>query len=116
MTEPSSIRGYKILGDAKPEKQYSVEYLKLTTDSAKALHNLRKSVAEKGANCVGRADEFSGDTLPSDREAMLMCGGCPSRVACRVYLEVAHPAWGVYDGTVKGRALEAAMNDEKEEQ
>ena len=116
MTEPTSIRGYKILGDAKPEKQYSVEYLKLTTDSAKALHNLRKSVAENGANCVGRADEFSGDTLPSDREAMLMCGGCPSFAQCDIYAKLAHPAWGVLAGRVYGRALEAAMNDEKDEQ
>lgn len=114
MNNDSTIRGYRILGDKKPDRELSYEYLKLSHEGALAQTNLRAKVAKDGANCVGREEEFSGDTLMSDRDSQLECAGCPAFEECDLFRLLGRPAWGTFAGRVVGRGL---MEDlEKEEQ
>lgn len=94
-----------MVGDQKPDRQLSYDYLKLNSEAARALTALRESVRKRGANCKGRENEFSGDTLMSPRDAQLECAGCPSFEACDFFKKVAHPAWGTWAGEVRGRGV-----------
>lgn len=109
-----TVRGYRILGESKPDKQLSYDYLKLSAEGSHALQDLWREAVSNGANCLGREDEFTGDDLPSDRDAQLMCAGCPAFEACEVYRRLAHPAWGVYSGQVHGRKLAEAMKEDSD--
>lgn len=67
--------------------------------------------------CSGDPDRFAvgseeNDTLPTDRDAALMCAPCPLLKMCGEYAEKKHMAWGVWGGKVYGRKLEEAMKDE----
>lgn len=106
-----TIRGYKPLGDRPKQRELSMEYIKQTPKAAKLLKILWET-PEK--NCTGREDEFSGDTLPTDVEAQMMCAGCPMATICEAYRVEAHPSWGVFSGRVQGRALEAAMKEDED--
>lgn len=114
MSEYPVVRGYRIQGDPpKPDKQISTQYLLQKPEAAQALTILRAGVRDKGANCVGKEEFFSGDALPSDRDAALACASCPVKDLCADYAEKAHVAYGVFAGKVYGRGL---MEDlEKEE-
>jgi hypothetical protein len=114
MTE-TTIRGYRVLGEQKPDKQYSYDSLMLSAEASRALKDLWREAAIKGANCLNREEEFRGDTLPSDRDAALMCAGCPVFDLCEKYRKLAHPGWGVYAGHVQGRALEEIERKERED-
>lgn len=107
-----SIRGFRIVGDPpKPDKKFNVDYMH-HAHGEEALHSaLWKASQSTGANCLNREEEFSGEDLPSDREAQLLCASCPVLDLCRAYAEVAHPAWGVFGGRVYGRNLQKAMED-----
>lgn len=107
----STIRGYRIVGESKPDKQLSMDYLKLTPEGSHALQNLWRE-APTEANCIGREEEFQGDILPSDRDAQLLCSGCPKFAKCDIVAETTHPAWGVWAGKVYGRKLAEAMDKE----
>lgn len=108
-----SIRGYRVLGDPpKPDRQLSVDYLRLKPEAAHALANLRKSQRENGANCNDNAEFFSGDELPSDRDAALACAGCESFAACDIFKKLGHPSWGVWSGEVRGRGLMEELEDD----
>ena len=115
MTEP--VRGYRVLGDVKkPNKQYNTDHLLQTPEAAKSLVRLRKLARTEGSNCRDRPDEFTppeGTPLPSDTEAEILCAGCPlkTRQACGTYVRLGHPAFGVWDGKVRGRALEEAITE-----
>ncbi len=109
MVEP--VRGYKIEGDPHAVRELSYEYLKLKPEASRAKEALDIAVRDKGANCLGREDDFSGETLPSDREADALCLGCPSKPECKIYAMLARPAWGVHNGHVYGRDLEDIEND-----
>lgn len=111
MTDYPVTRGYRILGDRKPERQLSTSYLQHSSEGSRLLAELWHRAPIEGANCVGREDEFSGDELPTDREAELMCASCPLANLCRDYAKVAHPAWGIFGGIVHGRVLQEAMKD-----
>lgn len=97
------------MADRPKQRELSMEYLKQGAKSAKLLKILWDT---PGKNCEGREDEFSGDELPTDREAQLMCAGCDVLDRCREYAESAHPAWGVWGSVVYGRNLERAMHEE----
>jgi hypothetical protein len=113
MAEYPSIAGYRINQESpKPERTLSIEYLKQSPEASKANMDLWKAAMTKGANCAGREDEFSGDTLPTDRQAQVMCAGCESTNECEIYRLVARPAWGVFSGHVYGRKLEESMRDD----
>lgn len=107
------VRGYRILGDRpKPDKRFNDDYLRPTSEAAHAHTKLRESVRVNGANCVGRAEEFSGDELPTDREAQMMCASCPSWEACDFYRLVAKPAFGVWAGRSYGEHLNDLIGEE----
>lgn len=112
MNNDLHIRGYRIREVRKPDRELSYTYLQLSHEGAQAQTNLRESVAKNGANCVGKEEQFSGDTLPSARDASLMCASCPSFNACEVFLKLGRPAYGVFSGQVIGRGL---MEDIEEE-
>jgi len=105
LNQDATIRGYRVVGEQKPDRQLSYEYLKQSSEAAHALTALREAVRTKGSNCSGREDEFSGDTLMSSRDAQLECAGCPSFEECEFYKKVAHPAWGTWAGEVRGRGV-----------
>lgn len=107
-----SIRGYRVGTDSpKPAKELRVDNLLLKPVAAHALRNLRAKVRDAGSNCEDRAEEFSGRTLPSDGDAAKMCLGCPAKTECAIFLEVGRPAYGVWAGQVRGRALEEEEED-----
>jgi len=111
MTDSPSIRGYKIVGERKQDRQLSLSYLALKPEAAHALDKLRRKVDEeerkkdqglgKGVPCVARPDDFSGDELLSERDAQLACSPCPARELCKAYALIARPAHGVWGGTVR---------------
>jgi hypothetical protein len=111
MPEYDSIRGSRITYERKQDRQLSVGYLQLESKAAHALTKLRNKVAEEeakaitgdgpGVPCVSDPESFSGDNLLSDRDAALTCAPCPSFNECKIYALLAHPAHGVYFGTVK---------------
>lgn len=110
-------RGYRVLADRKIEKQYSVNNLLLGHAEAKALKNLTDKVTSEemkkergvrgatGVPCVGRAEEFSGDNLLSERDAQLACSSCKAAELCRIYADIARPAHGIYSGRVKNMVI-----------
>lgn len=104
-----SIRGYRPLADRPKDRQLSMDYIMQTGPATKLLKILWDS-PEK--NCAGREEEFSGDELPTDAEAQLLCAGCDVLDKCREYAAEARPAWGTWGSTVYGRGLEEAMRDE----
>jgi hypothetical protein len=113
MPDYPSVPGFRIVGDRpKPARELSYAYLELKTEAAHALDKLRKSVKENGANCVGRADEFSGDsdTLLTGEDAELACASCKSWTACDIYRLVARPAHGVYAGVSKNFEIEGEQD------
>lgn len=85
-------------------------YLQQTAKAAKLLKVLRTSPGEKP--CTGNFEKWAGEELPTDREAQLMCAGCPLIDICEQYAEEAHPAWGVWAGEVYGRRLQELMGEE----
>lgn len=109
-----SIRGSRVLGDPpKPPRELRMDYLHQSAESSE-LHKELWSIAPlEGAPCVGETEKWTGDELPTDREAQLMCAQCPLKVrkVCSAYAKATHPAWGVYDGKVFGRKLEELMKD-----
>lgn len=100
------IRGYRPVGDRPKDRSLSYDYMLQTPRAAKLLKTLW---ATPGKNCEGKTEEFSGEDLPTDREAQLMCAGCPALETCGLYRDEAHPAWGAWAGSVKGRKLQEAM-------
>jgi hypothetical protein len=107
-----SIRGYRITGDRPKERQLSMDYLKQSHTAAKLLTVLRTEAVKQGANCLGNPEKWTGEELPSDRQAALDCASCPVWDLCNNYREAAHPAWGNWAGVVKGRKLQEAMEDD----
>jgi len=117
MVDPNPVRGYRVLADRKVEKQYSVNNLLLNKTEAEAYSTLNKAVGKaelakergvpgaKGVPCVGRAEEFSGDNLLSERDAQLACAGCPVFAQCDIVRLVARPAHGVYAGVRKNMEI-----------
>lgn len=93
-------------------KTYSIASLLLKGDEGAALANLYKGVAEKGANCESDPDKWTGDDLPTDREAQAMCSSCPMLKQCRDYAQKFQPAHGVWGGLVMGRDLEEIEKEE----
>lgn len=115
MNSEQVVRGYRIVGDRKPDRQLSFDYLRLEPKAAHALANLKEAQRTKGSNCAGREDEFSGETLMDDREAFMQCAGCPVWTECDIFRRVGHPSWGTWAGVVKGRGdmenVEEDFND-----
>lgn len=110
------IRGYRIQGDRPKDRQLSMSYLQQSHEAAKLLTILRSDALRDGANCLGKPEQWSGEELPSDRQAQLDCAGCEVFKQCEAYREAAHPAWGNWAGVVKGRNLQKAMEEgEKDE-
>lgn len=107
-----SIRGYRIIGDRPKDRSLSYDYLKQSHTAAKLLTVLRTEAVKQGANCLDKPEKWTGEELPSDREAQLLCSGCKIYDLCRDYTEAAHPAWGVWASTVRGRNLKKAMEDD----
>lgn len=108
------IRGYRTLGDpAKPDRMLSTAYLQQTSRASKLLRELWHRAPIEGAPCVGKAEQWTSDDLPTDREAQMMCGQCDIVELCRQYAEEAHPAWGVYGGRVFGRNLKERMDEDE---
>lgn len=99
------IRGFRIQHERKEDRQLSVGYLHPKHEAANALDSLRRKVLDEGSNCTGREEEFSGDTLLSEREAQLACAGCSAFRECDFYRLVARPGHGVYAGTVKNMEI-----------
>lgn len=112
MNSDTSIRGYRIREVRKPDRELSYTYLQLSHDGAQAQTNLRESVAKNGANCVDKEEQFSGDELPSARDASLMCASCPSFNACEIYARLGRPAWGVHHGQVYGKGIMETVEEE----
>jgi hypothetical protein len=108
------IKGYRIVGDRPKDRQLSYTYMQQDGKSAKLLTILRTEAVKQGANCVGKPEQWTGDELPSDRQAQLDCAGCKVFDQCDAYREAAHPAWGNWAGVVKGRKLKEAMEDGNE--
>lgn len=108
----TSIRGYRPAGDRPRDRQLSYSYMQQDSRSAKLLAELRTAAVQEGSNCLGKPEQWTGDDLPTDREAQLMCASCPVFDLCRQYSEAAHPAWGNWAGVVKGRKLKEAMEDD----
>lgn len=106
------IRGYRIVGDRPKDRSLSMDYLQQSAKASKLLRELWDRAPKEGANCVGEPEKWTSDELPTDREAQIMCAGCPLMDICREYAETAHPAWGTWGGKVYGRNLEAAMKDD----
>lgn len=108
-----SIRGYKIIGDRPKDRQLSMSYLQQSHEAAKLLGELRVKATDlkNPAKCLGKADQYSGDELPTDREAQIMCSGCPLVALCSEYAETAHVAHGVWGSRVYGRRLAEAMKE-----
>lgn len=107
-----SIRGYRIIGDRPKERQLSMDYLKQSHTAAKLLTVLRTEAVKQGANCLGNPEKWTGEELPTDREAQIMCASCPLVSLCNQYAETAHVAHGVWGGQVYGRRLAEAMKDD----
>lgn len=115
MVDLTPVRGYKVLADRKVEKQYSVNNLLLGHAEAKALKNLTDKVTAeemkkergegKGVPCVGRAEEFSGDNLLSERDAQLACYSCPALKECDIFRIVARPSHGIWAAHRKDMAI-----------
>lgn len=115
MSEYGSVRGYRLTYEKKEDRQLSYGYMLQDARSSKLNQDLWRAAANPGdpAPCVGREDEFSGDTLPSDREAALMCAQCPLATfrLCGEWAEASHLAFGVAGGKVFGRKLEEILNE-----
>ncbi|QDK01487.1 WhiB family transcription factor [Microbacterium phage LeeroyJenkins] len=106
-----TIRGYRVVGDRPRDRSLSYTYLQQDSRSAKLLSELRTEAVNKGANCLGKPEQWTSDELPSDKDAQLMCASCPVFDLCKQYSEAAHPAWGVWATGVKGRKLKEAMEE-----
>lgn len=111
MANEPSIRGYRIIGDRPKDRSLSYDYLKQSHTAAKLLTVLRSEAVKQGANCLGNPEKWTGEELPTDREAQLACASCPVIQQCEQYREAAHPAWGNWAGVVKGRNLQKAMQE-----
>lgn len=111
--EGPSIRGTRILGERKPDKQYSVANLELKPGSAKPFRELVFAASDSDAPCLDDP-AFISDDLPSDERAALMCAFCPLATfnKCGEFADKEHPSWGVFNGRVFGRKLAAAMEDD----
>lgn len=103
------IKGYRPQAERPRERQLAMDYLQQTPRAAKLLKVLWST---EGKNCEARTEEFSGEVLQTDREAQLACSSCPALKICGEYRDEAHPAWGTWGSTVKGRNLQAAMQDD----
>lgn len=106
------IKGYRIVGDRPKDRQLSYTYMQQDGKSAKLLKILRTEAVKQGANCLGKPEQWTGDELPTDREAQMMCATCPLVTLCHQYAETAHVAHGVWGGQVYGRRLAEAMKDD----
>lgn len=106
------IKGYRVVGERPKDRSLSYEYLKQDGKSAKLLTVLRTAAVREGATCLGKAEKWTSEELPTDRQAALMCATCPVFDLCKEYTDAAHPAWGVWAGQVKGRKLKEAMEDD----
>lgn len=107
-----TIRGYRPIGDRPRDRQLSYSYMQQDSRSAKLLAELRTAAVQEGSNCLGKPEQWTGDDLPTDREAQLMCASCPVFALCSEYAETAHVAHGVWGGQVYGRRLAEAMKDD----
>ena len=105
MNREQTIPGYRVLGEPPKNRSLSYDYLQLGHEAARAEAHLRQAVTERGANCVGKEEFFSGETLPSERDAALACAGCPAFRECEVFLKLGGPGWGLWAGRVVGRGL-----------
>lgn len=110
-----TVKGYRILGDRPKSRELSYDYLQQSPKASKLLRELWDRAPKEGANCVGQPEKWTSDDLPTDREAALMCASCPLMDLCREYTQEAHPAIGVWAGTVRGRNLLAAMKEGDDE-
>lgn len=107
-----TIRGYRPLPDAKPEKQFSVSYLHPKTEAVKPLVALHQAARENGTPCMKNPEAFIGDELPTDEQAAMMCARCPVFDLCEDFSVKQHPSWGVHAGRVYGRKLKEEMENE----
>ena len=114
MTDHSSIRGFRIVGDAPKQRELSMGYLQQSSEASRLLQELWHRAPIEGAPCVGNSEAFTGDTLMTDREAQLACSPCALKDLCLKYADTAHVAYGTWGGTVRGRALAEAMKDDEE--
>lgn len=112
LADRETVKGYRIVGDRPKDRQLSYTYMQQDGKSAKLLTILRTEAVKQGANCLGKPEQWTGDELPTDREAALMCATCPVFDLCKEYTDAAHPAWAVWAGVVKGRKLKEAMEDD----
>lgn len=98
-----SIGGIRPGTELSAPKLYSLKSLELSPEAQKDLDALNESVEVNGANCDGQPEKWTGDDLPTDREAQAMCAGCSSRTACGIFVKNSPPAHGVWFGRVFGR-------------
>lgn len=115
MNNEQTVRGYRVIGERKPDKHASADYLMLKPEASHALKDLWRTASKKGAHCLNREDEFRGDELMTDQEAQLACAGCPSFQECDIFRRLGHPGWGTWAGVVQGRALEEIERKERED-
>lgn len=108
----ATIRGFKITPVVKPDRELSYAYMQMSSPAVHAYNALKESVRVNGANCVGREDEFSGETLMSDAEAQLACSTCESFTQCEIFAKLGRPAWGVFAGVTHGRELQEQIERE----
>lgn len=109
----NSIPGYRVYGDRpKPDKRFNDDSIRPKTGIWRTLHlQASDPKAEKMANCVND-DRFIQEPLPTDREAQMMCAGCPVFDLCDKAATIERPSWGIYAGRVVGRALDELIGDE----
>lgn len=100
MAVSDSISGSRPGTERKAPKVYSLASLMSKPGEAADLAALYKGVAEKGANCEEDPDKWTGDDLPTAREAQAMCAGCECLNLCRTYAENNKPSHGVWAGKV----------------
>lgn len=120
MNDYPVIRGFKIVGVRKPDKQLSVEYMKRPEANPVQVELYSKVpgwITEDGeemppAPCNGD-DWFISDDLPTDKEAFLACAPCPLWDLCSEFAKQSHAAFGVLGGKVYGRELQRRIEEEE---
>lgn len=115
-----TINGWRVDSRDKRSVKQSKEldYLLPKKGSQEALDDLQDAVDEDNRkddperNCYGKSALYSNyddpknlGGVPTDREAELMCAGCPLFDLCRTYGKVGRPAFGVWGGKLYGRDL-----------
>ena len=101
-----SIYGSRPGTERHAPKQYSLRSLMSGGEEAADLARLYEAVWDRGANCLDNPNPWTGDDLPTDREAQALCSGCAVREMCREFAEKHPQEHGVWGGYVFGREEE----------